>query len=207
MITIKAGDITKEYDTPGQYVQIRVGSDGKPGFYAIASPPSTTGDDTEGLLDILVKETDTTRPLIQSKTGATVEISPVMGKGFPIKENFSGYKYDFPIQNVILSATGTGIAPFRAAIESGALELPDDEDDGVFGRSCKLYWGCKDEESMPWKEKLEEWDARGVEVVPVLSEPSESSYDSCEIRKRIKNGFPSLVLHIMSHGISAHTRK
>lgn len=65
------------------------------------------------------------------------------------------------------------IAPFRAAIESGALELPDEEDDGVFGRSCKLYWGCRDEETMPWKDRLGDWDKRGVEVVVVLSQPSE----------------------------------
>lgn len=52
------------------------------------------------------------------------------------------------------------------------LELPDEEDDGVFGRSCKLYWGCHDEESMPWKDRMEDWDKRGVEVVPVLSQPS-----------------------------------
>lgn len=66
------------------------------------------------------------------------------------------------------------IAPFRAAIESGALELPDEEDDGVFGRSCKLYWGCTNEDVMPWKEKVAEWDKRGVEVVVVLSEPGKS---------------------------------
>lgn len=153
---------------PGQYVQIKVG-EGKPGFFAIASPPSDDG----GSLEFLIKATDSTTPLITAKPGATVEVSPVMGKGFPIKENFSGYKYDFPIQNVVLAASGTGIAPLRAAIESGALELPDEEDDGVFGRSCKLYWGCKDEESMPWQDKMKDWDARGVEVVPVLSEPSE----------------------------------
>ena len=43
----------------------------------------------------------------------------------------------------------------------------------MFGRSCKLYWGCKDEENMPWQDKMKDWDSRGVEVVPVLSEPSE----------------------------------
>jgi sulfite reductase alpha subunit-like flavoprotein len=42
-----------------------------------------------------------------------------------------GYKYDFPVQNIVLLATGTGIAPIRAAIESGALEV---ETTGPFGR-------------------------------------------------------------------------
>lgn len=85
----------------------------------------------------------------------------------------NGFKYDFPVQNVVLTATGTGIAPLRAAIESKSLELPDEDDDGVFGRSCKLYWGCQSEETMPWADKMKDWEARGVEVVPVLSQPSE----------------------------------
>eukprot|EP00903_Cladosiphon_okamuranus_P020227 g18566.t2 len=168
-LTIDAGDIAAGYTAPGQYVQIRMGPEAKAGFFAIASPP-----DKSGLLEFLIKENDSTKPLVTSKAGATVEMSNVMGEGFPIAENFSGYKYDFPIQNVVLSATGTGIAPFRAAIESGVLELPDEEDDGVFGRSCKLYWGCHDEDSMPWKDRMEDWDKRGVEVVPVLSSPSSS---------------------------------
>lgn len=109
---------------------------------------------------------------MNAKAGAQVQMSPVMGKGFPIEENFRGYKYDFPVQNVVLTATGTGIAPLRAAIESGVLELTEEEDTKVFGRSCKLYWGCRNEETIPWADKIKEWDARGVEVIPVLSQPS-----------------------------------
>lgn len=172
-MTIKTGDIAKGYQIPGQFIQMKIpGVDGKPGFFAIASPPPKP-DDTEGLLEFLIKVSDSTVPLVSLKPGDTVEVSPVMGKGFPIKENFSGYKYDFPIQNVVLMASGTGITPIRAAIESGALELPDEEDDGVFGRSCRLYWGCKDEAGTPWPDKIKEWEAKNVEVVMVLLEPSE----------------------------------
>lgn len=80
------------------------------------------------------------------------------------------------MQNVILTATGTGIAPLRAAIEGRYLELPDEDDDGVYGRTCKLYWGCRNEETMPWADKVKEWDQRGVQVIPVLSQPSECPY-------------------------------
>ena len=151
-----------------------MGAEGKPGFFAIASAPPKPNQAGKDLLEFLIKDNESTMPLVSAKPGDEVEMSPVMGKGFPVKEHFSGYKYDFPVQNVVLIATGTGIAPLRAAIESGILELPDEEDDGVFGRSCRLYWGCKDEESMPWVDKLKEWEAKNVEVVPVLSEPSES---------------------------------
>ncbi|CAM9493979.1 unnamed protein product, partial [Hapterophycus canaliculatus] len=102
-VTIDAGDIAKEYTSPGQYVQVRVGPDAKANFFAIASPP-----DPSGSLEFLIKENDSTKPLVALKPGSKVEMSTVMGKGFPIKENFSGYKFDFPIQNVVLSATGTG---------------------------------------------------------------------------------------------------
>ena len=68
--------------------------------------PAAGGD--SGSLEFLIKENDSTKALVAAKVGATVEMSTVMGKGFPIAENFSGYKYDFPIQNVVLSATGTG---------------------------------------------------------------------------------------------------
>lgn len=61
-----------------------------------------------GSLEFLIKENDSTKPLVALKPGSKVQMSTVMGKGFPIKENFSGYKYDFPIQNIVLSATGTG---------------------------------------------------------------------------------------------------
>lgn len=66
------------------------------------------GASSSGSLEFLIKENESTKPLVTAKAGATVEMSAVMGKGFPITENFSGYKYDFPIQNVVLSATGTG---------------------------------------------------------------------------------------------------
>ena len=59
-----------------------------------------------------------------SKAGATVEMSTVMGKGFPIVENFSGYKYDFPIQNVVLSATGTGWVPRISACLLDTCVMP-----------------------------------------------------------------------------------
>lgn len=68
----------------------------------------STAGGSSGSLEFLIKENESTKPLVTSKAGATVEMSTVMGKGFPIVENFRGYKYDFPIQNVVLSATGTG---------------------------------------------------------------------------------------------------
>ncbi|CAM9940794.1 unnamed protein product, partial [Chrysoparadoxa australica] len=157
-----ASEVSEGYTMPGQYVQISTG-DQKPGFYAIASPPSGAGR-----LEFLVKETDSNKWLTGAAKGATVEMSDVMGKGFPVKEEFESYKYDFPTMNIILACTGSGIAPIRAAIESSMLEVGESD---VFGRSCTLYYGVRNSEFLPYKEKIAEWEGKGITVVPVLSQP------------------------------------
>ncbi|KAG5183336.1 hypothetical protein JKP88DRAFT_54230 [Tribonema minus] len=166
-LTVDAGEISTGYKMPGQYVQIKTG-DEKAGFYAIASAPKT-----DGMFEFLVKETDTNKWLTQMKSG-TLDMSAVMGNGFPIKEEFTGYKYDFPVQNVILVATGTGIAPIRAAIESGLLEV---DTSGPFGRSCTLYYGAHSPERMAYQDKLEEWESKGMTVVPVMSAPAAGAWN------------------------------
>lgn len=70
--------------------------------------PWGDGGSSSGSLEFLIKENDATKALVGVKAGGSVEVSTVMGKGFPITENFTGYKYDFPVQNVVLSASGTG---------------------------------------------------------------------------------------------------
>ena len=75
-----------------------------------------------------------------------------------------GFKYDFPTQNILLFANGSGIAPIRSAIESGQLGIGG-------GRTCRLYYGVATPDDMPYAEKFAEWEAAGVEVVPVISRP------------------------------------
>lgn len=81
-----------------------------------------------------------------------------------MEENFEGFKFDFPTQNVLLFATGSGIAPIRSVIESGQLQT-----DG--GRTARLYYGVASPDDMPYAEKFADWEASGVEVVPVISRP------------------------------------
>lgn len=78
-MTIKADGIASEYKVPGQYVQIKVGADGKPGFFAISNAPNDV--DENGTLEFLVKAVEATEPLVNAKAGAAVEMSQVMGKG------------------------------------------------------------------------------------------------------------------------------
>jgi len=154
-------ETAQEYKSPGQYVQVKQNEEGKPLFLAIASAP----DAENAKFDFLIKKTDDNAWL---STGA-VEVSQVLGGGFPVKEELDNVvKYDFPCQNILLFAAGSGIAPIRAAIESGELQTSKSG-----GRTARLYYGARTEEDMCFVDKFPEWESMGIEVVPVLSQPSD----------------------------------
>mmetsp|Transcript_34204 Transcript_34204/g.45217 ORF Transcript_34204/g.45217 Transcript_34204/m.45217 type:complete len:302 (-) Transcript_34204:334-1239(-) len=155
-----SADVSGSYTNPGQYVQMKKG-DSKPGFYAIASAP---GKGENGAFEFLIKEAESNSWLTNAKPGDVVDMSAAMGKGFQIEENFEGFKYDFPTQYVFMFAAGSGIAPIRAAIESDVLKLPA-------GRTATLYYGARCASTMAYKEKFEQWQESGVNVIPVLSQP------------------------------------
>ena len=106
-----------EYKVPGQYVQFRLNEETKPLFLAIASPPN--GENAE--FEFLIKKTPDNGWITDAAPGTLVQISQVLGGGFPMQENLEGFKYDFPTQNVLLFGVGSGIAPIKAAMESGTL--------------------------------------------------------------------------------------
>lgn len=108
---------------------IQVG-DGKPGFFAIASPPDPNN---QGVLEFLIKgQGDTAEALCDLAPGSEVSVSPVMGKGFPVEKIPAE---DHP--TVLLFATGSGISPVKALIESGSLETDKRSD-------VRLYYGTRD---------------------------------------------------------------
>lgn len=179
---------------PGQYVQVKPSGDTdiKPVFLAIASAPTGTppkptppgkkkakdeADEAAGpepiapvpaTWEFLIKKTDNNDWLTNIQPGQSVDVSQVMGGGFPIQDNFEGFKYDFPTQNVLLFATGSGIAPIRSAIESKQLNISPS---GSGGRTCTLYYGVKTPDDMPYVSKFAQWEELGVQVVPVISQP------------------------------------
>jgi len=181
-------DTASSYTVPGQYVQVRPApsSDGseddevKPIFLAIASPPPPKVEQTEEAdaaagggattLEFLIKKTDDNSWITDASTSTTVDVSQVLGKGFSTAEELDGFKYDFPTQNVLLFASGSGIAPLRSAIESGNLAIGEGG-----SRTCRLYYGVTTPEDMSYADKFEEWEKMGVEVVPVVSRPEESN--------------------------------
>lgn len=169
-----------EFLVPGQYVQMKQAGveDAKPLFLAIASPPSGTAAKKEEAdaaagapsepaeWEFLIKKTDNNGWLTSAGAGVAVSVSQVMGGGFPMAENLEGFKYDFPTQNLMLFANGSGIAPIRSAIESGMLNVSK-------GRTCTLYYGVQTADDMPYVERFPAWEEIGVQVVPVVSRPDE----------------------------------
>ena len=88
--------------------------------------------------------------------GDTIWISQPMGQGFRLE---SVPPADDP--SILLFATGSGISPIRALIESGALRGR---------RSVRLYYGARTPEHMAFAGSIAAWGARhGVSVVPVFS--------------------------------------
>ena len=180
-----------EFMYPGQYVQVKPSGDTdvNPVFLAIASAPTGTPpkptppgkkkkakDEADaaagpeastplpGTWEFLIKKTDNNDWLTNIQPGQSLDVSQVMGGGFPCQENLEGFKYDFPTQNVLLFATGSGIAPIRSAIESKQLNISG-------GRTCTLYYGVRTPDDMPYVSKFAQWEELGVQVVPVISQP------------------------------------
>eukprot|EP00913_Durusdinium_trenchii_P015078 g14140.t1 len=69
------------------------------------------------------------------------------------------------VNQVSLFATGSGVAPMRAVIESKALA----------GKACRMYYGAREESSMAYADRFDEWRRAGVEIVPVLSQGTYSA--------------------------------
>ena len=160
-LTLEAGDpaLFAPYAVGGQFVQLAETADSKPAFIALASPPAE-GAPTH---DILVKATENNAWLADASAGGELCMSPAMGKGFPLAAAAAAAAdASAPLESVLLFAAGSGVAPLRAVIESGALPC-----------GATLYYGARDEPFLAYADRFGAWEEeRGVKVVPVLSQPS-----------------------------------
>lgn len=154
-IRVDLGGLASNYTLAGQFIQAKASEDGKAGFYAIASAP----DKENGIVDLLIKaQGQTAEQVVATPAGGVLYVSPPMGKGFPIDRI---PPEQFP--TVFLFATGSGISPIRALIESGALQTDK-------RATVRLYYGTANGAALAFKDSLPAWEAAGVEVVPVFSE-------------------------------------
>lgn len=180
MIEVEAA-VFKSYTTPGQYVKIRAdSSQEKPGFFAMASAPGAGSN----AFEFLIKKTDGSAWIADAKEGSKVEMSVAQGKGYKYAEALGDN-----VGEVLLLATGSGIAPLKAVMESGDLS----------SKSPKLYYGARNEKQMAFMDKFKDWEAKGVEVIPVLSQPEASwkgkkGYIQEFIKEDMKDGSKSAAL-------------
>ncbi|KAG0615900.1 hypothetical protein M758_5G074500 [Ceratodon purpureus] len=153
-------ELMEGHTKPGQFVQVKIG-DSKPAFLAIASPPKVAAS---GSMEFLIKsiEGTTAGMLCNLGKGDKVELSQVMGSGFRM-DNVAPAE-DFP--TLLLFATGSGISPIRSLVEAGL--------DAHKRKDVRLYYGARNLDRMSYQDRFKDWEASGVQVVPVLSQPDSS---------------------------------
>jgi len=144
------------YAAPGQYVQLRVGDADKPAFIALASPVGAHA----AALELLVKrQPGTAEALCELCAGDAVQVSQVLGGGFPLAQLREA-------SEVFLFATGSGLSPVRALLDTPAAlgGLGEGE-----SRRLHLYVGARSPEHLAFTERLAAWEQRGVAVTRVFS--------------------------------------
>jgi len=110
-------------------------------------------------LEFLIKKTDGSAWIADAAKDSTVEMTVAQGNGYKYAEALGD-----DVSSVVLLATGSGIAPLKAVVESGDLK----------SKSPKLYYGARNQAQMAFQDKFKDWEAKGVEVIPVLSQPEGS---------------------------------
>jgi len=105
-------------------------------------------------IEILVEQSASLAWLSGLGRGNEVLLRPVRRSGFDLQRAWSS-----AVAQVALFATGAGIGPMRAVIESGALD----------GRVCRLYVGAGRHSALAFADSFDAWRRRGIEVIPVLS--------------------------------------
>ncbi|CAL5077973.1 unnamed protein product [Urochloa decumbens] len=145
-----APEFVASYTTPGQTVTTTVPSSGlRAAYIEIASAPHSGPQ-----FDLLVKSVPrtTAERLCKLSVGDQVELGAVTGQGLPISDIKEA-------ETVLLFAVAEGLSPIRALIKSGLRN------------NVSLYYGARNQESVPLQEELDEWQKSGVNVIKVLTEP------------------------------------
>lgn len=135
---------------PGQYCHLRLPG-GEDAFFALASTPE------ERSLTFLIKAAvGPGAQLVALTEGDPVELSPPTGPGFNV-EAAEG-------RDLIFVATGTGIAPIRAVVETVLGRRHD------FG-DLVLYYGVRNAGYVAFEDALSRWREAGVAVRIHYSRP------------------------------------
>lgn len=143
-------EVSRGYTVAGQFVQVRVDEDKKPAFIALANKPNM---DTPHFEMIIKTNDGTAGDICSLKEGQELELSAVMGKGFRVEERAPAKL----CPRVVLFATGTGIAPIKALIDSGELDIAKRE-------NVELYYGYKNENFCAYEEEFDNWVGLNIQM-------------------------------------------
>lgn len=133
------------FHTPGQYHRLTVDGVGE-SYFALASTPASA------TFEYLARAgTPVADALVD---GVAVTVSGVMGPGFPLGAA-SGH-------NLLLVATGTGIAPIRSVIQCVLHRRAE------YGR-VQLVYGVRTEAELAFASELTAWADAGIELHITLS--------------------------------------
>lgn len=138
------------FEAPGQFVQVRTPK-GAIAYLAISSKPG------EPHFEFLVKAGgEAADELLALGEGARFEMTPAMGKGYPVQHHTG--------RDVLLFAVGSGISPIRSLI--WYLAGRRSEYQGV-----TLFFGARTPAHFAYRDELEAWQKEGIDVVRVVSRP------------------------------------
>jgi CDP-4-dehydro-6-deoxyglucose reductase len=141
------------YVRPGQYAELGT-KGGERAPYALLSAPH------ERLLAFLVKTTsEPGATLAHLAVGDLVDVTAPSGPGFDLDAACG--------KDLVFVATGTGIAPIRAAIETALRRRGD------FG-ALALYYGVRDDRFVSVARALRRWELAGVALRVHHSRPADA---------------------------------
>ena len=163
--------IVSSYKIPGQYCTISLDNDNF-GFYTMRNPP-----DGRAVFTFFIKDNDILFNKVITESIIKLKVSEAQGKGFQIKPYFDTYKYDFPTTQVLMLATGRGMAPIAATLDAEILNLKSISYNSLFERRALLYIGAKSMDHLPCRKDFKRWEQTGVKIIPVLSQPSSDYKD------------------------------
>lgn len=143
-------EVRASYRIPGQFLRIQVDDDREGGgFYAIANAPG------QPELELLIRRGDPLSDRLASlPPGASLCTSEVLGKGFPIEAS-QGH-------DLLLFATGSGIAPIRASLQAIAAERERYGD-------VHLFFGVRYPEDFPYCDEAPLLSKHGIQLHRAIS--------------------------------------
>lgn len=168
-----APEVLSSHGRVGQFLKVRLPGQEEGAFFAIANAPG------EGWIELLVKRGEGLPDELASlPPGATVETSEAMGEGFPVDESRG--------RNLLLFATGSGIAPIRAALRAIERERRK------FGR-VELFFGVRTPEECPYCGELARFEAAGIKVHRVISrQPPATGRHVRYVQERFRSELPTI---------------